>query len=591
LAGIKISALPVVASALLTDIGPFVQAGITSKVSLSQIITLFNSNIQLASAAQVTGLNATLGTFLPLAGGTMAGTLLLNTNTPTLALEAASKGYVDTVASGFTVVLACLGATTANLNAVYANGAAGVGATLTDNSGTFAAFTVDGLSPALGSRILVKNQTTTFQNGIYSLTTNGDTISIPWVLTRTTDYDQAPSEIHPGTLVAVNTGTVNATTSWLETATVATIGTDPILFSQFTFAPSAFLLAANNLSDVANVATSRTNLGLGTAATKAASDNGESALASVTGLFNIGNIAVFTDVNGTIGDGGPPASASLNGIMNGRLTLTSGLAVTTSDVTAATIIYFTPYKGNQVSLFDGVSLWNLFTFTELSIAVPGTTNTMYDIFIFDNAGTPTLELQTWTNDTTRAVALSLLDGVYVKSTATTRRYLGSFRTTNVNGQTEDSEAKRYNYNYYNRVIRPMKAVEATNSWNYSVNAYRQANGSTANQLDFVVGVQEDPIVASLSTMVLNNTATPRAVGANIGLDSTTVPSATLARNDAATSTDFGQPAAEYDAFVGIGRHTLVWLERGTGINVQTWYGDVDANSFPMQSGITGTIMG
>ncbi len=265
MAGIKISALPVIPSAQLTDSGPFVQGATTYKTTLSQIVTLFNTNIVLSSVAQVTGLPAALASFVPLAGGTMTGALILNTNSPTTALQAASKGYVDTVASGFTVVLACLAATTANLNTVYANGAAGVGATLTDNAGAFAAFTVDGQSPALNSRILVKNQTTTFQNGIYTLTTNGDGISIPYVLTRATDYDQAPSEIHPGTLVAVNTGTVNATTSWLETATVAAIGTDPILFSQFTFAPTAFFQIANNLSEGVP-ATMRTNLGLTAAA-------------------------------------------------------------------------------------------------------------------------------------------------------------------------------------------------------------------------------------------------------------------------------------------------------------------------------------
>lgn len=590
MAGIKISALPAAPSSQLTDLIAAVQSGITTKQTLSQVITLFNSNIQLASTAQVTGLDAALLTFLPLAGGTMAGTLLLNTNSPTLALEAASKGYVDTVAAGFTVILACLLATTANLNAVYANGAAGVGATLTDNSGTFAVFTVDGVSPALGSRILVKNQTTTFQNGVYTLTTNGDTISIPWKLTRATDYDQAPSEIHPGTLVLVNSGTVNASTSWLETATVTTIGTDPILFSQFTFSPTAFLLAANNLSDVANVATSRTNLGLGTAATKAASDNTKPVLASVTGAFTVGHLAVFSDVAGTIADGGPPASVSLNGIVNGRLTLTSGLAVTINDVTAAPIVYFTPYKGNQISLFDGVSAWSLFTFPQLSIAVPGTASTMYDVFIFDNVGTPTLELQTWTNDTTRAVALVLQDGVYVKSGATTRRYLGSFRTTAVAGQTEDSLLKRYSWNYYNRVKRSMVRAESTASWNYSTATIRQANGSILNQLDFVIGVQEDSVYAQVITCNSTSTGTARATLTGIGLDSTTVNSAQIVSNCLALNAAGLNSIATYEQTIAPGRHILTWLEKGAGIDTQVWFG-LNAAGGNMKSGISGCLWG
>jgi hypothetical protein len=211
MAGIKISALPASGAAVLSDIFPIVQSATTKKETLQQVLTLFNGNIQLGSSAQVTGLDAQLATYLPLAGGTMAGPLILVTNSPSTSLEAASKGYVDTVASGFTVVLACLAATTANLNATPAG--AGVGATLT-NAGAMAAFSVDGVSPAINSRILVKDQTLTQHNGIYTLTTVGSGAA-NWVLTRATDYDQAPSEIHPGTLVAVNTGTVNANTSWL----------------------------------------------------------------------------------------------------------------------------------------------------------------------------------------------------------------------------------------------------------------------------------------------------------------------------------------------------------------------------------------
>jgi hypothetical protein len=583
--GIKISALPAAPSAQLTDLIPAVQVGVTVKETLQQIVTLFNSNIQLASSAQVTGLDAQLATYLPLAGGTMAGPLILFTNSPTIALEAASKGYVDTVASGFTVILACAAATTANLNATQAG--AGVGATLT-NAGAMVAFAVDGYSAALNDRILVKNQTLSEHNGIYTVTTVGSG-AVNWELTRATDYDTA-IEIKPGTLVAVNNGTANANTSWLETATVVTVDTDPVLFSQFTFAPTAFLMVANNLSDVANIATSRTNLGLGTVATKTASDVAKTFAVMLDAAPTIGNIAVFTDTNGTVGDGGAPSSLTLNNIVDGRITLTSGLPVTTSNVTAATTIYFTPYLGNNISLYDGSTMWETLTFTELSIAVPGTTSTMYDLFSYNNAGTAALETQTWTNDTTRAVGLSLQDGVYVKSSDSTRRYLGSFRTTAVSGQTEDSVTKRYVWNYYNRVMRSMTAIESTANWAYSVNAFRQANANTANQLDMIIGVSEDAINAIVSIQAINSTTTSRGVALGIGLDSTTVNSATVARNDATTISFYGKPQCEFNNLIAVGRHRLVWLERGAGADSQTWYGTVDANGHPCQAGITGQIL-
>lgn len=330
MAGIKISALPAVLAAQTTDIFPVVQAGVTSKESVAQLITLLNTSL--------TG-------FVPISGGTMTGPLILSQD-PTLPLMAATKEYVDTVASGFTVILACLVATTANLNAIYNNGAAGIGATLTNN-GAMVALSIDGVALALTNRVLVKDQTTTFQNGVYEVTDAGSGAT-NWILTRTTDYDEAPSEIHPGTLVAINSGTVNAKTSWLETATVTNIGTDPILFSQFSFGPSSFLLKANNLSDVNNVATSRTNLGLGTVATKAASDGTKTTAAMISGAVTINHMAVFADVNGTIKDGGVQTNGTVTSIATAGLA-TGGPITTTGTVTVTAAVKVDQTTGTSIT--------------------------------------------------------------------------------------------------------------------------------------------------------------------------------------------------------------------------------------------------
>ena len=123
----------------------------------------------------------------------------------------------------------CLAATTANLtNIIYDNGLSGIGATITNNASTLIAFTVDGVTPPINSRILVKNQSTTFQNGIYVLTTVGSN-SIPWVLTRANDYNRA-AQINPGDLIYVQSGNTNSAITYRQTATVTIIGTSPILF-------------------------------------------------------------------------------------------------------------------------------------------------------------------------------------------------------------------------------------------------------------------------------------------------------------------------------------------------------------------------
>ena len=292
--------------------------------------------------------------------------------------------------------------------------------------------------------------------------------------------------------------------------------------------------------------------------------------------------------SGTLPMSGTWHAGLVTSICDGRLTLTTATPVTTADVTAATTIYLTPYKGNKISLYDGSSLWKVYSFTELSIAVPATTDTMYDVFVYDNAGTPTLELTAWTNDTTRATALTTQNGVLVKTGATTRHYVGSFRTTGVSGQTEDSDTKRYVWNYYNRVTRRLRVIESTNSWTYSTAAFRQANAAAGNQVDVVIGYAEDVLDVVAVGFATNSLTTTRSVTSGIGVGSTTVNSAITSPAGAA-STSFGGTIAVYKAVPAVGRQYYSWLERGDGADTQTWYGDNGGTE--LQAGIHGSVLG
>lgn len=251
----------------------------------------------------------------------------------------------------------------------------------------------------------------------------------------------------------------------------------------------------------------------------------------------------------------------------GRLTLTTGTPVTVTDVTAATTVYFAPYGGcTSVSVFDGTTNWYAMDFAQVSIAVPATTVTMYDVFGYDNAGAFALELTAWTNDTTRATALTTQNGVYVKTGATTRLYLGSFRTTGVSGQTEDSATKSFLFNYYNRVEKVMRKADATASWAYTTATWRQSNAAAANQIEIVNGVPETPMGMTFTSYSFNDTGTGVYENNGIGRDSTTAPTRSGTQY-AVSANEIKQVVVPLREIPPVGYHYYAMLESsqaGTG---------------------------
>lgn len=285
------------------------------------------------------------------------------------------------------------------------------------------------------------------------------------------------------------------------------------------------------------------------------------------------------------------AAAGPSAICQGRLTLTTLTPVTTADVLAATAVKWTPYKGASIGLYDGATKWQLLPFAELSLSIAGlAASTPFDVFAFNNSGVVALESLAWTNDTTRATALVLQDGVLVKSGATTRRYLGSFRTTTTIGQTEESFAKRYVSNYYNRVRRPLRVRDTTDTWPYTLAAYRQANGNAANQLEVMVGFGDAALEVFVHGQASSTTTAVNAIVA-IGEDSTTTMVTgclTSFCGSGLANTQLG-PTASYRGYPAPGRHFYAWLELSTASGTTTWLGD-NGNVIE-QSGIHGWIEG
>lgn len=137
----------------------------------------------------------------------MGGNQLTNVGAPSASTDAATKGYVDSVAEGLKPKAAARLASTGNLSL----------------SGLSA---IDGVTPVANDRILVKDQTDAEDNGIY--------VAAAGAWSRSSDFDSlSPIDEINGAMVAVQEGTTNAGKVFVQTGTVTTLGTDPINFVFF----------------------------------------------------------------------------------------------------------------------------------------------------------------------------------------------------------------------------------------------------------------------------------------------------------------------------------------------------------------------
>ena len=249
----------------------------------------------------------------PTGAVSMATYKITGLGTPTDAADAATKAYVDSVAEGLHIHESVVAATTTNVAL----------ATALENGDV-----LDGITLATGNRILVKNQTTQSENGIYTVNASGQP-------SRAADFDTA-TEVDSGDFVFVYSGTANAGTGWVQTNRPATIGTDAIAFTQFSGA-GTYIGGAGLTLDGTTF-----NVGAGTGIQVNADTIENTGVLSITGTANQISATAST---GAITLSGPQdlhsgATPSFSGVTVGSVTLTDALlgTATATASTSATVV-------------------------------------------------------------------------------------------------------------------------------------------------------------------------------------------------------------------------------------------------------------
>ena len=274
----------------------------------------------------------------------------------------------------------------------------------------------------------------------------------------------------------------------------------------------------------------------------------------------------------------------------GRLTLITGTPVMTADATG-TVIYYTPYAGARVQIYDGVAFVP-FAFAQLTATTTTTNqvaNGVYDLFVFSNSGTVTLGFgPAWTSATSRGTGagttqLQLTQGLWTNQQTITltngatayspkapglATYVGTVAITAAAGQMamqfKPSPAVGGNntwlgvWNAYNRVTVRSRSAENQNFWDYPTQTYRAVNGSNNNRINWVDGLQQSQIIAQYNQIAgLSNAG---AYGA-VAWDQTTTPNGSLAISQNFNASSVVVNTFARDTNTLLGRHYVQALER------------------------------
>jgi hypothetical protein len=337
----------------------------------------------------------------------------------------------------------------------------------------------------------------------------------------------------------------------------------------------------------------------------------------VTGLSEI-SVPALEDLSYWVDDpAGTPASNKITGyrlggllvpqVCQGRLTTESATPVSSSDRSAQSTLYWTPCTPNGSSVTSGLvgfydgTRYVVLSLTELSLNLdtaeaggPIDVNEIYDVFIDYAAGTPALVIgPSWTNDTTRATALAKQGSLVVLTGDTDWRWVGTIRAS-ASGDTEDSLTKRFVWNAYNQVPRPLAVTDATSTYTYNATDWRQVRATSTNQVAIVCGaVGCVELTARLCAEAYSKGSGSVFAHTGIGVDwSSGAGNEQVRLGSGYYNADviyIGISTASIQSTPAAGYHTYVWIEACGAARTTNFYG---GNGYEADdpSGMIGSVL-
>jgi hypothetical protein len=300
---------------------------------------------------------------------------------------------------------------------------------------------------------------------------------------------------------------------------------------------------------------------------------------------------------GAIAASGVSGVSSLNGqtgalanfhMPQGRLTLTSATPVLSATASGQTTVYYTPYLGNMLPIYDGSNMVMTAT-AEVSQATADTTkspaavaaSSLYDIFVWNDSGTiRATRGPAWTNSTTRSAGTALVrvNGVLLNNASITNgpaasrgTYVGTIASNAsstidfIFGSSVAGGGAAFFgvWNMYNRKPISTFVNDSNGSWTLATINTRTAfdvegaGSGLNNRISYVTGLSEDGVSAKFRTLMTNPAGGSAAVG--IGFNTAAAPSGSFGFGVSTASTN-AVGSANYDGPAGTGFNFLQALQ-------------------------------